>query len=275
MPDINTLWLKINYFGISHRSDIKKWWVMILLAVDVFIIIFIVTNLIVYLLNLTRGQQLIISIASSPLDYRTARTQRTPQPLITTSTAALAAGDGTYDVVAKVQNTNRSWAAERVSYVFSIGGQETESATDFIMPGAEKYLTALGARSTTAAASSAVSLTIQDVQWKRVDSAEKLPPVDFAIDEITYSPLVSPDGSSAYRVTAEVTNRGYDSFWQTRFIVLLGDRLVGINYVYFDQFKTRETMFLSAQWESVSGTVSNVAIVPDINVLNADNIIEE
>lgn len=272
MPDIGAIWLKINYFGITHREDLKKWWVIILLAIDVFIVVFIFTNLIVYLVGLPKENKLIVAMAESPIDYRAVREKHTPWPLEIATTAAIPLANNKYDLVTKVKNNNKNWALESISYIFSVDGQETEIMTDFIMPNSEKYLTA---QRVSGSGQGKASFTINEVNWKRVDDMNKLPVVDFSIDNLEYSSATATDDLTVHRVTAQVTNKAYNSFWQTKFIVVLysADKIVGVTYVYLDQFNSGEKKSIYTQWNTVAGAVSSVTILPDINLLDQENII--
>jgi len=277
MFDINTLWLKINYFGLSHRSDIRKWWVILLLAADIFVVVFIFTNLIVYLANITQEEKLLVAMAESPINYQAIRTQHIPRPLEIVTTVVIPQGQARYDLVTQVKNSNKNWAVENIVYNFSLAGQETEEQTDFIMPETDKYLIISNVNGPAKQEQAKATFSIKKVAWRRVDNLGKLPAIDFTIDDIEYSSSVVVDGLNVHRVTAQIANRAFNSFWQTKFVVVLysGDNIVGVNYVYFDQFRSGEERSLYSQWDTVAGAVNQVAIVPDINLLDQENIITE
>lgn len=275
MFDIGTVWLKINYFGITHREDIRKWWVIVFIAIDVFMAVFVVTNLVVFMVSRPRDTALLTAMAHSPIDYQSLQAARAPVPLTVVSTAALPVGNGRLDLVAQVNNSNANWAVEEVQYVFNVAGKETDARTDFILPGSDKYLTIINATGVSGTSQPAVTFSIQHVVWQRIADVSKLPAANFSIDNAAYSSSAAGNGLPGHHVTATVTNQSYNGFWRTRFVVVLysGKTIAGVSYVNIDPFRLNEQKPLYSQWDTVAGAVTNVIIVPDINLLDQSNII--
>jgi len=275
MFDIGTFWLKINYFFLSRKDDLKKWWVIVLIAIDIFIIVFVFTNSIIFLIGISKQNQLMVAIAAESVDYQAIREQNKPQSLEVVSTTALLAPNNKYDLVSLVRNNNKNWAMTSIDFKFIINGTETDLITDFILPDSEKYLTALGVGESGLSESADISMEIVGVEWKRVVHPEQIKADDFIVENIEYTPSVVNE-LTIYRIRADVVNSGYKSYWKTKFVVVLysGEKIVGINYVYFDQFNAGERRSLYTQWESVPLTVSGLAILPDFNLLDDKNIIK-
>jgi hypothetical protein len=230
MFDIGTFWLKINYFFLSRKDDLKKWWVIVLIAIDIFIIVFVFTNSIIFLIGISKQNQLMVAIAAESVDYQAIREQNKPQSLEVVSTTALLAPNNKYDLISLVRNNNKK---------------------------------------------ADISMEIVGVEWKRVVHPEQIKTDDFIVENIEYTPSVVNE-LTIYRIRADVVNSGYKSYWKTKFVVVLysGEKIVGINYVYFDQFNAGERRSLYTQWESVPLTVSGLAILPDFNLLDDKNIIK-
>lgn len=275
MFDIGTFWLKINYFLLSRKDDFKKWWVIVLIAIDIFIIVFVFTNSIIFLMGISKQNQLMVAIAAEYVDYQAIREQNKPQSLEVVSTIALLAPNNKYDLISLVRNNNKNWAMTAVNFRFIINGTETDLITDFILPDSEKYLTALGVGESGLSESADISMEIVGVEWKRVVHPKQVKTDVFIVENIEYSPSVV-NGLTIYRVRADIVNSGYKSYWKTKFVVVLysGEKIVGINYVYFDSFNAGELRSLYTQWELVPSTVSGLVILPDFNLLDDENIIK-
>lgn len=275
MLDISAFWLKINYFFLSHKGDLKKWWVIILIAVDVFIVVFVFTNIIMYSLGIAKQNRLMIAMAVSPLDYQAIRAESSPQSLEAVSTTVLLVPNGKYDLVGIIRNSNKNWKVTSVDYKFSVNGAETEVLNDSILPNSDKYLTALGVSQSGVGGSADISLIIENLEWERIIMDESLLTGEFLVENVIFDSTVADD-LTIYWVKADLTNTGYKSYWQTKFIIVLysGEKIVGIKYVYFDQFKAGEQRSAYAQWELITESVSGVAILPDFDLLDEENIIK-
>jgi len=276
MPaDIESLWLKINYFFLTNRDDLKKWWVILLIAADVFIVVFLFTNSIIYIIGFSKQNDMILSMSRSPIDYAAVRAESKPSSLEIITTVAIQNTNNKYDLIAQIKNPNKDWVVESIKYKFIINGEATESFTDYIMPNSDKFLTMLSADASNDQDNIVLSMEIEDIIWERVPDINKLVNIDFSIDNIEYSTYNASGGIQVYNVDAEVTNNAFKGFWQTRFIVVLynGTRIVGVNYVYFDEFKAGVTKNLKSQWSYLPTSATTITILPDMDLTDIDNII--
>ncbi len=275
MFDIGTIWLKSSYYLLSHRSDLRKWWVIVLVAVSVFITFFTITNIVIYLIGIPNASRYMVSMATSQVDYNGIRARSVPLSLIIEDPIVVSAGKGKYDIIAHVINNNPQWAVSEISYSFTANGQEGKVRLDYVMPNSEKFFTDLSVRLDEGTINVEVAMAVDNIKWQRVDNPSLLQEVDFLVDNVTYLPI-KKNNATAYRVTADVTNNSLTSFWNTKFIVVLynADTVLAIQYVYFEPFNAEETKSLLTQWDTVTGNVTDVGVVADINMLDQSNIIE-
>lgn len=274
--DLNTFWLKINYFKLTHVEDLRKWWAIVLIAVNVFVLVFCITNIILYVIDLPRQQRLMEAMAADTVSYQSIREANTPAPLRVVSTAAIPVGNGAYDLVAKVKNSNATWAGAAVSYTFTLNGQQTAPISDFILPDTEKYLVALGVKSAGQDLGQvSATFAIDDVEWQRLPDKTVLQRTQFITDAVDFSVSAVVDTHLVQRVTAQVSNTGYTSFWQAKFTVVCwqGGTIVGVGSTRFDQFRSGDVKSLHVS-VNVSSAPSRVEILPDVNTLDADNLIQ-
>ncbi|MFA6098275.1 MAG: hypothetical protein WCV50_01470 [Patescibacteria group bacterium] len=273
MLDVSNIWIKVNYFLITNKFYFKKWWVLLMIAADIFILIFAFTNLILYIFSIPRENLLMQAMASQQIDYPAIRTRTHPVSLTIVSSTAIPLAESRYDLVTEVKNTNVNWAVNSITYHYEIGETSTEARDDFILPDGTKYLAQLGVQSQSSGTAPEIKLIIENIDWVRVND-DSLPPITFDISNIEYTNTSTGDISSQ-RVTAQITNTGLNGFWQTRFAVVLynGNKIVGINFVYLSPFKAGEKKMFVSQWNQDIPNVTETSITPDVNILQSDNII--
>ncbi|MFA5134481.1 MAG: hypothetical protein WC505_01680 [Patescibacteria group bacterium] len=274
MPDVSTVWLRANYYALSHRNELKKWWVIVLLAVAVFCVVFVITNITVYIIGIPQQTSTMVAMASSQVAYGKIRIENQPVNPSVGAATAVQMTTGAYDLIVPVHNPNRNWAINEIAYKFTVNATETEVATDFIMPNSRKILTVRNVQSPFSPSQIAVTVSIESISWKRIDNVAALPSLDFTIENIKQS-MSNVGGIPYYLVTADVTNNSFTSFWSTKFVTLLysGDAIVGVHYTYLEPFNTSEKKSIYAQFDSVQTSVTSVSIEPDINLLDTENIV--
>ncbi|MFZ6036210.1 MAG: hypothetical protein ACOYUK_03655 [Patescibacteria group bacterium] len=272
MFDVNTSWLKINYFVLTHKQDLRKWYIIVLIAVAIFAVVFTVTNVILYVVSTPVQHRLMAAMAADQVDYVGIRQRTTPTGLQLGSTNVIPSGVGRYDIVMPVTNVNDDWYAE-VSYTVTINGTASDPLTHTINPGSTGFLTGLGIAGPTSG-QIAAQLSVESIAWERIDYHQRQPEVNFDIQNVAYSALNAND-VIVHQVKADITNDSFTSYYQVPFIVLLynGDQIVGVNYAYVQPFTYSDTETITVKWNAVGGTVTSVAIHPDLNLRDSSNII--
>jgi len=275
MFDIGTIWLKTNYFFLSRRDELKKWWVILMIAAAVFLFFFSVTNIALYLIGISRYQAMTVEMATSHIDYTAIRAANNPQELMLDIPAAFSRGNDRYDLMIAAENGNSQWAAKSISYRFSVDDQEVGKGTDFILPDSRKFLTIYNVPIQSISGSSDISVSLGDIEWKRVSVADALPQIDFAIENVNYT-TSTVQNTTVNRVTADLTNNSFYSFWKTKFVVALynAESIIGIAEESIEPFRRDEQEKLFVQWDALGSPVTEVSIIPDINLLDNSNIIK-
>lgn len=276
MFDIGTIWLKTSYWTLAHVKELKKWWAIVLLAVSIFIFVFAITNVVIYLINTSSENSLIAQIGAKQVLYQEFREKNLPQEIGVKETVVIPSLNNMYLLVARVENINVNWAAERFEYEFVVDGQAAASGTDSFMPSSDKYLIVTGFRYQGTSVPQTVQFGISDTKWIKVRNINDLPQANFLIDNIDYEFSTVNENVNTVRVQAEITNKTVYNFWRTKFIILLysGDKMVGAGSVYLDQFKSLEERDLDITLTSFSSRITNIDIRPDIDLFDDENFIE-
>jgi hypothetical protein len=208
-------------------------------------------------------------------DFNAFRQGLAPEPLVIDDANLLDANENTYDFIAQVSNENLRWWAE-VDYRFLAAGAETRPTTAYILPGETKYLRALGVKSETRPAGPQIEVSA--VRWKRVDQHAVRPDyktwagarLEFAIDDVKFTPPSPNDPISVSRATFTVTNRTAYSYWSAGFFVTLftGSRIAGVNYVTISELRAGRSVPVDASWFIDLPSVSRVEVIPEVNIFD-------
>ncbi|WKZ29025.1 MAG: hypothetical protein QY323_05890 [Patescibacteria group bacterium] len=185
----------------------------------------------------------------------------------------LSGGSGKIDILAPVENRNATFWAD-IEYRFLVGGAEQPLRKTFILPGQAKYLSELGASSSSGAS---VELKIESRTWRRVDLQGASSAADFAAPRLDIraenpvylpsDPLATVPSSSATFTLVNGTAYGY---YEIDLLVLLyrGDAIVGVNKVQVDTLAAGERKPMQLFWYQLLPQVTKVQVVPEINIFD-------
>ncbi len=264
MLDLNTSWLKLSYFTLTHKEDFRKWYIIVLLALAVFMSVFVVTNTILYVLGGPANNRLVLTMTQDQVDYTAIRQRNAPVELVIPQTYAVPVGETKADLIAPVSNPNVDWFAI-VTYA---PASDTDAAQQTIInPQSDGFLTVFGASGTSD------SLAIQSVEWQHVDNHEPPPDIHFVVSNVQYNTL-SAAGTTVHQITADITNDSYTSYFSVPFIVVLynGDQIVGAQHTMVAPFDFGTTRSITVKLSAVAGTVTGTRIIPTLNLLDQTNI---
>lgn len=272
--DVSDSWLKLSYFFVTHRSDLKKWWVILFAALDVFLVVFVLTNLFIYAFSFSKNSATVPGIVETVSGYETIRSSTEPIGLRVVSTATIPTSAGKFDLLAEVSNPNATWAIERVVPTFGFRGQELAGEPDFFLPNEKKWLFIFNVSSGTAAVGGqpeTVSVRFDEPTWRRLPERVALPPTDFALSGVAHRVVSGGTRTtvSVSEVSGELENRTVENFWQVRLkiVAMSGSTPVGINQIFLDRVEGLSRRPFTVQWSSALVGVTDVTVVPEVNVL--------
>ena len=164
-----------------------------------------------------------------------------------------------------------------VRFDYTIGiGQEVERFPDgFLLPGEERPL----ARTIRGAPAGTAVFNIDAVSWRRV-SRREIPDfavwrnehLNFEVTNAEFLPAIIQGKGSVSRARFTIANQTAYGYVAPKFLVLLyrGTRLAGIQSTILDQFKSGETRAVEVSWIDGLGAVSNIEVIPEIDILNPE-----
>ncbi len=264
--------LKFGYWFAVHRDQLRTWWAMSILVVDVLLLAVFAVMFTSYSFSTVRTVRG-ISEMSVPLVPAQLQSALAPKVLMTDDATVLDRGSGRYDFVAPVTNPNPLWAAVQVTYHFTYGNQKSRDEKTTLWPGASAYLTQMNVAMTAPAIGTTPRVEIVDVRWTHPNDLSMFTGgVQFPMTKVTIAPVTGlAAGVVGTRVAATVTNQSVYTFKSVRFgiIVKSGGTIVAVGDVLIEGFKALEARTLEASWLQALPPNADVTIFPILNLLDA------
>lgn len=258
---------------VKHKRLLRKVVLGFIIAIDLGLVIYSSFGVGLDFLSFGKRKQQELELLHSEIPLDLSRLANKPQDLQLGGVDLLRTGAVT-DVLARVQNPNPSWTAQ-FSYTVGLGDNVERADDGFLLPGEERpffhsFRNAEGG----------VVFNIDKLSWRRVDAHEisdfnawRDERLNFEIKNARFNPAaVSATGTQEQvgRAQFTISNKSAFSYFEPKFLVLLyrGSRLVGIQSAVVTNFKSGETREVELSWVDHIGAVSNIEIVPAINIMD-------
>jgi len=208
-------------------------------------------------------------------DYFTARS---PQDLIYKPVEIISLGEGKYDFVVELKNINQKYWAN-FDYHFEAGNKISGSGSGFILPGETKYLLVLNKELMEA---KGVVFRVSRLDWTRVDPHEfpdweayRDDHLDIDVNNIkfvTAQSTILTEKLNLNDLLFSVTNNTPFNYRQLNMNILLfnNGRILGVSKYVLNNFMSGDARNTSVTWPGLFPSVSNIVIVPDIDITSDD-----
>jgi len=271
MPDlqVSDLGLKFNYWFLTNRQQLRRWWVLVLIAVDIFILTAVATQGILLIFRFRDASEVVATIAATTKDMAGAPARLIPTALVQTSPATTPHGLGRYDFSMKLENPNASWLAT-VTIEFSGGAKPLTPVRVTLPPKTTRYAMALDVAPPAAGQLPQASATITQTDWTRLTPAAIQTIPTLSVKNLTQGQriLVSGDGTQRVvtQVTGELVNGGFTSLSGLRVAVVLtrNGATVGVRSAILSTVAAESATAFSVEWDTVITEVDKVVVIPEV-----------
>jgi hypothetical protein len=264
---------------VTNRELLKKIGYGVFIAFDAALVLFVVWHLLdAYVISYSKENAAVTQMVSvGHADLRAYTQASAADPLILGSASTFSLGEGKYDFYATLANPNEEWWAD---FTYSFTGsaeeeeEEPERVTGFILPGEEKPLVALGVE--LEGAPRGANLVVTDLAWHRVDRhlvgdyAEWYRDrFNLLIEDAAWNldtEKTPPTGSVGFSVTNDSPFSYYDPVFYT--LLKRGSRVVGVNRTRLSDLNSYETRMVDLSWFGAIPDVSQVEVIPEINIFD-------
>ncbi len=269
--DVTDSELKFGYWMVTNKQKIKKVLLGLLIFLCVAIWIAPIYGLVVYFIEFPQDKQIINSMASAVIDYRSFIEENKPKDLRITQAQVIYTGANKYDFVARVTNPNQARGVVNISYQFISGDYITPTSSLSILPNQTVYLLSLANQSASRLA--APTLKIMDIKWQDLRSRLEYLYQPFEISEPVFKTSLEKFRSS---VNFTAANISIENFWQVDFQAILfsGNKIVGVNQITLEEFLSNQEREVEISWFERLPRVSQAEVVPIVDIYNPENLFE-
>lgn len=265
--------LKWGYWFLTHKDQIHKTVVGVLIAISVFCFGFSI-YLAIQFFVIERDDYLRALQVDNNQSINVFSVHQAEQviPLEIVSRQMIPGKGNKIDIVARVHNPNAKWALVSFAYAFTVGSKTYPEALDYLLPGEEKYLMLLNVEGI--AAGTPQILTGKE-QWQRVVQYKEWGPErhKFLIKSKQF--ISSREGGIADQISlseaqTEIVNQSAYNFQQVKvqFALYSGSSLVAVNLIPIEHFLSGQSHSVSARWAQALPTITSVEIIPTVNILD-------
>jgi len=272
---ITTKKLNFGLWFVSSRSFFRTLFIGILLCISIISWFYVLYNLGFYYSRGMREDEIMVrEMIMNNLNHD-AILARMPVDLVYAPVDIIDNGGDQYDFLIQIRNPNERHAAE-ITYCFIDGNdREISCAPNFILPGQKKKIISLGQKLDNPLA---VKFIIKNTRFKLIDlhiypdwegfSEERLK------IEVSDIDLVSEDKLDILKFKAK-NDTGFN-YWEVVFNIIFysRDSIVGLDQYLISNFMSGESRDLSKNYTEPFGRVSDIEIIPEINILRDDIYID-
>jgi hypothetical protein len=270
--DISNFKLKASYWYVSNKLKLKKLLVFALIFLNVALWGFaIYRGLVIFLVDEPNFKNDLAVLRTDLIDYSYWREAQKPQSLQILGFDSTDGREGKYDFTVKIKNPNSDYAARLVKLQLFSRDQIIDEKQVYILPNEEKYFTFFGKDTS----EGSPEIRILNVIWKRVHKFEEfsVPRLKFEITDIEFKS--SADSSLKGKLPVSTlnfkikNNTGY-SYWNVgvQMVLLSVQRVVGVNYLTLESFRSGETKEIEMRWYENLPSVSKFEIIPEVDILD-------
>jgi hypothetical protein len=274
---LSTQKLNLGLWIVSHRRWFVVGTIALLITLSAIFYGYSIYNYIdYYFIGGVQEQQNIEDLTTMPIISEAQRLRNIAQK-ITQDSPQFFINNNKYDLLVKATNPNDRLIAY-VDYCFLNGAIELSCGSAAILPSESKYLIVLGKELD--ARPNSLAWTIKDVTWQRLDahtypdwpgfSASHL---SFAVSQVEFKSAAASGLSEKLNLnnlSFDLKNTSAYNYWEAKFVVLLlqNNAIVGVNTYTLEQFLSGQTRTAKMTWADSISTITDIKVVPDINILD-------
>ncbi len=259
--------LKLNYWFLTNRQQLKKWWVLLFLAADVFLFAAVLTNGVLLVFRFRDPANAVVTIVNDTRQVAVMQQALIPTPLSFGSIATTPHGLGRFDFSMRVENQNPTWSAAIVAQ-FTSGGKDLTPVHLVIPPKSVRYALALDVEGPAQGTPSVTETNT--VSWTRV-TLSQAKPLDVTVKDLATSTQTLVSGSQVSRQVTQATGTIVNSTFTTltslrvAIVLLQNGVTLGVRSAIISTIAPQKTMPFSVEWDTVIPNVQSVEAYPELS----------
>ncbi len=187
----------------------------------------------------------------------------------------LSAENGSYDVVAKINNSNEKAGSANFGYTFTLkdGAGSIISSREgntFILPSDTKYIVEIGLNISGGAIPASVEFAVKEIKWEALEGALK---PQIGIYEKSFG--IDPSGVGS-RAEGTLRNESIYDLKKIEIAIILRNergKIVGINKTLRESVRGKEQQDFQVTWpKPILDNVEKIEMDPQANVFDSQNL---
>lgn len=274
-PALDERWLKRSLFLASHRALLKQGVLATIIIIEAALVFWSGYHWLDYFVFSQPREAALLEELSRSLDYGVINQTIAPLPLTVETVVILPTqgASGKYDILTKISNPNKAWAA-MFEYAFEgVDDSDSETEETFILNDESRFIIGAGAVSSLGAAPNFV---LKTVRWQRLHSVERFNSLkpQFTVSDVNFVPAtgsLSDNEGLPNQINFIVKNDGPADYWSVGFIVILmrGESPLAARYTTLEQVRSGDSRNVSLNIYGLVGSAATVLVVPEVNVLDS------
>jgi hypothetical protein len=275
--------LNFGFWWVKNRTLVIKIIKIILIVISVItwsIFIFVYGEYLLF--GMRQDDKMILELANGPSISHDIIDMVSAQDLRVQTVKKFNSLSGRYDFLAEVINPNKKFVSQ-FEYYFLIDGKEYGRQIGFILPSETKYFFALGQE--ISSPPSSVEFRMENFSWQRIDSRKysdwesfKNERLKITATNVNFTPAKSTvltEKLDFNELKFDLKNNTIFNYWEVNLKILLRSRgdIVGVNEYKVTNLMSGETRTIEISWPGRFGSISDVTIVPEVDITNKKNYI--
>lgn len=273
--------LNLGYWWVNHKVQVRKWTSVALAVFSALALGYGIFGFADWYFGsgvVERAQ--IASLTKNQTDFAGIREKNAPQELQLGEPSYVGAGEGTYDISARITNSNPRWWAD-FDYHFTSAAGATPVQHGYVLPSDFMNLSALGSKSDSSP--EGLAIIIDHQTWHRVDQHLTRPDYEswatdrlrLTMDQPVFIPPLATDTVPASRVRFNVKNDTGFGYYKVGFFVIVesGGRVVGVNHVTISNLRPGDSREVNASWFADLPSATTIEVKPEVNIFDDRNYI--
>jgi len=274
MDELNNEQLKLAYWYAAHKDSLQAGLFGVVGALLLILIGYSVWNFTAWVIGLSSEDEMLKQLVSTTVETAAYNQRHAPLAITTGDPQALPGGNGTYDLVASVKNSNSDWAVLKLTYVFSVDGQQF-SGESFLLPNEDKYLVIPQVSLTSLPTS--ISLELLDFSWRRIKSTDSYAWPNFKVTNERLKQVSSTQEAKTVNTDLSfiLTNASAYGYSQVPVTVLLfrNDSLVALGRQVVDSLVAGDSKDMDYYWPGQAIYADRMEVKPEVDIFDKSHLL--
>lgn len=266
--NVSDLSLRLNAWVLTNRQELRKWWVICILGVNVFLFSAVLTQGLLFLFKFKDSSAITQTITASVAAVGQQTQAVAPKNLVAGAPVSVLHGAGRFDFVQRLENPNVNWFA--VAEVSFQGGAKTLPPVSVrLAPKTTLYAIALDVEPKSATGVPQPTATLTSVRWTR-QVVDPFANIKLRVENLQQAQVELTTGDQAKRTVTQVTGSVVNpSLYAIRglrigILLLREQSVVGVRTAIVS-VNPEATAAFSVEWEDVVSGVTALQAYPELH----------